>query len=110
VPDDEDRNEGDEGELELKRPVPPEVKVRRHCAAARQQHGDRRKRSVAEATRDGAEPVAIGGGALDGDDGDGEQELATDEERHGEHVQPAHRLPAVIHPLLRLPPGRQPAR
>jgi hypothetical protein len=45
---------------------------------------------------------------LDGDDGDGEQELATDEERHGEHVQSAHRLPEVIHPLLRLPPGRHP--
>ena len=59
------------------------------------EHGDRRERALAEAPRDRAQRLAVG--ALEPaerrHDRRGEHELAADEERHREQMQPAHRLP-----------------
>ena len=61
-------------------------------------------RAVSRSLGDRAQALAIGDFAAQlGDDRDGQEQLAADEERHREEVQPAHRVPHEPEATLRRP-------
>src|SRR4051795_5308998 len=83
---DQHAGEHDERELGVQRAVRPAVEVRGHRDARGDEHGERDERPVGEAP---GHRSHLRRAARDGNDGGDEDELAADEEGHGELVQVA---------------------
>jgi len=96
VPQDQGPRDDDEPEFDVQRRGAPEAVVTGKRAARGDQHRERRQGGPAEAAGDRAQLLAVGA-AQRGDDRDRQDELAADEQRHREHVQPADGEPPGAH-------------